>query len=101
MADDTGLGYNDSALVIACVLAVVAVLYFFAGVSRTPLFWAAFVLTRPLGATIANSFDKPVSQGGLGVGDLKASAVLAVLIVISVLIIPQRPARQAGHAASP
>jgi uncharacterized membrane-anchored protein len=95
---DTGLGYNDSALVIACVLAVVAALYFLTGISRTLLFWAAFVLTRPLGATIANSFDKPVSQGGLAVSDLTASAVLAVLIVISIFLIPQRPARQVGHA---
>jgi uncharacterized membrane-anchored protein len=78
---DTGLGYNDSALVIALVLAVLAALYYFTGVSRTFLFWAAFILTRPLGATIANSFDKPIDQGGLAVGDLKASAVLAVLIV--------------------
>ena len=101
MADDTGLGYNDSALVIACVLAVLAALYFLTGVSRTFLFWAAFVLTRPLGATIANSFDKPVSQGGLAVSDLKASAILAVLIVISVLLIPQRPARGIEGPASP
>ena len=101
MADDTGLGYNYSALVIAGVLAVVAALYFFTDVSRTLLFWAAFVLTRPLGATVANSFDKPVSQGGLAVGDLTASAVLAVLIVISILIIPQRPARPVSRTASP
>jgi uncharacterized membrane-anchored protein len=101
MADDTGLGYNDSALVIACALAIVAILYYFTGASRTLLFWAAFVLTRPLGATIANSFDKPVSQGGLAVGDLKASAVLAVLIIISIFLIPQRPARDAGRTASP
>src|SRR6201997_446107 len=101
MADDTGLGYNGSALVIALVLAVIAALYFFTDVSRTLLFWAAFVLTRPLGATVANSFDKPVSQGGLAVGDLQASAVLAVLIVISILLIPQRPARPVGHISSP
>jgi uncharacterized membrane-anchored protein len=101
MADDTGLGYNDSALVIAFALAVVAVLYFTTGVSRTLLFWAAFVLTRPLGATIANSFDKPISHGGLAVGDLKASAVLAVLIIISILVIPQRPGRHVENAASP
>jgi uncharacterized membrane-anchored protein len=100
MADDTGLGYNKSALVIAGVLAVTAALYFFTGVSRTLLFWAAFVLTRPLGATVANSFDKPVAQGGLSVGDLQASAVLAVLIVIAIFVIPQRPARHVGHAES-
>jgi len=101
MADDAGLGYNGSALVIALALAVVALLYFFSGVSRTLLFWAAFILTRPLGATIANSFDKPVAKGGLAVGDLQASAVLAVLIVISILLIPQRPGRHVGDTASP
>ena len=100
MADDTGLGYNGSALLIAVVLAVVAGLYFFTGVSRTLLFWAAFILTRPLGATIANSFDKPVAQGGLAVGDLKASAVLGVLIVISLFLIPQRPAQNVGDATT-
>lgn len=100
MADDAGLGYNGSALVIALALAVVAGLYFFTSVSRTLLFWAAFILTRPLGATIANSFDKPVSQGGLAVGDLKASAVLAVLIVLSIFLIPQRPGRHVGETAS-
>jgi uncharacterized membrane-anchored protein len=101
MADDTGLGYNGSALVIALVLAVIALLYFFSGVSRTLLFWAAFILTRPLGATIANSFDKPVAQGGLAVGDLKASAILAVLIVISIFVIPQRPGRHVEDTVSP
>jgi uncharacterized membrane-anchored protein len=97
MADDTGLGYDGSALLIAVVLASIAALYFLTGVSRTVLFWAAFILTRPLGATVANSFDKPVSQGGLAVGDLKASATLAVLILVSTLIIPQRPGRHVGE----
>lgn len=101
MADDTGLGYNGSALVIALALAVIAAFYFFTGVSRTLLFWAAFILTRPLGATVANSFDKPVAQGGLAVGDLKAAAVLAVLIVIAIFIIPQRAGRHVGSTASP
>jgi uncharacterized membrane-anchored protein len=101
MADDTGLGYNGSALVIALLLGIVAGLYFFTGVSRTLLFWVAFILTRPLGATIANSFDKPIAQGGLAVGDLKASAVLAVLIVISLLVIPQRPGQHGRGAAAP
>jgi uncharacterized membrane-anchored protein len=91
---DTGLGYNDSALVIAIVLAIIAALYYFTSVSHTLLFWAAFILTRPLGATIANSFDKPIVQGGLAVSDLAASAVLAVLIIIAVVLIPQRAARQ-------
>lgn len=92
MADDAGLGYNGSALAIAVVLVFIAGLYFFTTVSRTALFWAAFILTRPLGATIANSFDKPVAQGGLAVGDLKASAVLGVLIVLAIFLIPQHAA---------
>jgi uncharacterized membrane-anchored protein len=91
MADDTGLGYNGSALLIAAALALVAALYYLTNVSRTLLFWAAFILTRPLGATIANSFDKPVGQGGLGVSDLSASLLLAVLIAVSIYLIPQRP----------
>lgn len=94
MADSTGLGYNGSALVIAGALAVVAGLYFLTKVSHTLLFWVAFILTRPLGATVANSLDKPVDKGGLAMNDITASAVLAVVMVICLFIIPQRPGRQ-------
>ncbi len=87
---DTGLGYNGSALVLSAALALVAGGYFFTRISHTLLFWAAFILTRPLGATIANSLDKPVAQGGLAVSDVSASAALAVCMVIALLIIPQR-----------
>jgi len=66
------------------VIALVTGFYFFTGVSRALLLWPAFILTRPLGATITNSFDKPVAHGGLAVDDLKASAVLAILIAISI-----------------
>ena len=97
MADDTGLGYNGGALVIAAALAVVAALYFFTAVSRTLLFWAAFVLTRPLGATVANSLDKPVAAGGLAVGDLSASAALAAIMVVCVLFIPQKAGKHPEH----
>lgn len=93
MADSTGLGYNGSALLIACVLAVLAVLYYWTRVSRTQLFWAAFILTRPLGATLANSLDKPVAKGGLAMSDISISALFAVLMVICVLFIPQRSGR--------
>ena len=93
MADATPLGYNGSALLIGGALAVTAILYFKTGVSRTALFWVAFILTRPLGATVANSLDKPVGNGGLGIGDLTITAVLATIMVICVLLIPQR----AGH----
>jgi uncharacterized membrane-anchored protein len=87
---DSGLGYNGSALVLSAALALCAGGYYFAKISHTLLFWAAFILTRPLGATVANSLDKPVAQGGLGVSDLSASAALAVCMVVALLIIPQR-----------
>jgi uncharacterized membrane-anchored protein len=90
---DTGLGFNRSALVIAAMLAVVAGLNFLTKVSRTLLFWTAFILTRPLGATIANSLDKPVAAGGLAISDLTASAALAVVMIICVIVIPQRAGR--------
>jgi uncharacterized membrane-anchored protein len=96
MADSSGLGYNDSALVIAAALAVIAGLHFFTKVSRTFLFWAAFVLTRPLGATVANSLDKPFANGGLAISDITASGALAVAVIICLFIIPQRAGRHPG-----
>ena len=93
IADSTGLGYNGSALLITGSLVLVAALYFRTNLSRPLLFWAAFVLTRPLGATLANSLDKPAASGGLGFSDITISAVLAVVMVICVLVIPQRAGR--------
>lgn len=90
MADSTPLGYNGSALLILGVLVILAALYFFTQASKTFLFWAAFILTRPLGATLANSFDKPVARGGLGVSDITMTAALATLMMIGLLFIPQR-----------
>jgi uncharacterized membrane-anchored protein len=94
---NTGLGFHGSALVIATALAVVAALYFFTTVSHTLLFWAAFILTRPLGATIANSLDKPVADGGLAVSDFSASAALAIVMVICILVFPQRAGKHPGQ----
>ena len=90
---DSGLGYNGSALVIAGALCIVTGLYFLTRVSRTFLFWAAFILTRPLGATLANSLDKPVAQGGLAISDMTASAVLALAMLVCLFAIPQRSGR--------
>lgn len=90
MADSTGLRYNGSALLIAVVLIILACLYYFTKVSRTKLFWAAFILTRPLGATLANSLDKPIAKGGLAMNDITASAVLALVMIVCLLVIPQR-----------
>jgi uncharacterized membrane-anchored protein len=93
MADSTGLGYNGSALFIAMLLAILGALHFFSKVSRTFLFWAAFILTRPLGATVANSLDKPLTHGGLGINDITCTAVFAILMIVSIFLIPQRAGR--------
>jgi uncharacterized membrane-anchored protein len=89
-----GLGYEIGALVFGGALAIVAALYFWTSLSRVALFWAAFILTRPLGATVGDFLDKPVSHGGLALSRPLASAVLAVFIVLCILILPQRAARE-------
>ena len=94
MADTGGLGYEGGALVFAAGLAVVDGLYFWTGVSRVLLFWAAFILTRPLGATIGDFLDKPVSDGGLTISRPIASAVIAAFILICLLVLPQRAGRR-------
>ena len=98
MADSTGLGYNGSALLILAALTGTAALYSRTRISRPLLFWTAFVLTRPLGATLANSFDKPPASGGLGISDITITAALAVLMVACVLAIPQRAGGHPGSA---
>ena len=92
-ADTGGLGYMGAALVFGALLAVVAGLYFWTKVNRVLLFWAAFILTRPLGATVGDLLDKPLDHGGLAFSRPLASAILAVAIVILILLLPQR----AGH----
>jgi uncharacterized membrane-anchored protein len=94
MADTTGLGYTGGALVFAGGLIVVAVAYYYTKVSRTLLFWAAFILTRPLGATLGDFFDKPIANGGLAYSRFTASAVLAAVIIACVMFFPQRAAKQ-------
>jgi uncharacterized membrane-anchored protein len=93
MADSNGLGYERGALVFAAGLVVVAAAYFFTSVSRTLLFWSAFILTRPLGATVGDFLDKPVADGGLAFGRFYASAILAALIVALIVLLPQRAGR--------
>src|SRR5882762_6662492 len=89
-ADTTGLGYEGGALVFAAGLAVLAAAYFRTNLSRVVLFWAAFILTRPLGATVGDLLDKPRSQGGLAWSRPIASAAIGALIVASILLLPQR-----------
>ena len=90
MADTNGLGYEGGSIVFAGALAVVAAAYYCTAISPTLLFWAAFVLTRPLGATLGDLLDKPVSHGGLAISRYLASGILAALIVALILLIPQR-----------
>jgi uncharacterized membrane-anchored protein len=96
IADTGGLGYEGGALVFAAGLVVVLLFYYLTGVSRVLLFWAAFILTRPLGATIGDFLDKPVSDGGLALSRPLASAVIAAFIIICVLVLPQRAGRHPG-----
>ena len=94
-----GLGYGGGALVFGAGLAVLAILYFSSRkVNRVGLFWAAFILTRPLGATVGDFLDKPVAKGGLDWSRPLASAVLLVVIVALILILPQRPGSHPGEA---
>jgi uncharacterized membrane-anchored protein len=90
MADSTGLGYEGGAAVFAAALAIVALAYYRTSVSRVTLFWAAFILTRPLGATVGDFLDKPVRNGGFALSRPVASAVIAAFIIVCLLILPQR-----------
>src|SRR5205085_3728270 len=92
MADSTGLGYEGGAVVFAAGLVLVAAGYFYTNVSRTLLFWSAFILTRPLGATVGDLLDKPHAQGGLAFSRYYASLTLLVVIVALILIFRQKPA---------
>jgi uncharacterized membrane-anchored protein len=99
-AADSGLGYGDGALVFGALLLVVAAAYFWTSVSRVLLFWTAFILTRPLGATVGDFLDKPMTDGGLDLSRPLASAVIAVFIIACILLIPQRAGVHPGTATS-
>ena len=98
-ADATGLGYDGGALLFAASLAVLVLVYFFTNTSRVFLFWAAFILTRPLGATVGDFLDKPVRDGGLGLSRAIATAVIGVFIIICILVLPQRAGRHPTDAS--
>ena len=100
MADTGGLGYEGGALVFAAGLAVITGLYFWSGISRVLLFWAAFILTRPLGATVGDFLDKPKNLGGLALSRPLASAVIAAFIILCLFVLPERAGRH-PTAASP
>lgn len=97
LADTGGLGYEGGALVFAAGLAIVVGLYFWTNLSRVALFWAAFILTRPLGATVGDFLDKPASDGGLAWSRPFASAVLAAFIIVCILTLPQNAGTHPGE----
>jgi uncharacterized membrane-anchored protein len=98
MADSTGLGYEGGALVFGAALALVAAGYYWTRISCVTLFWAAFILTRPLGATVGDFLDKPVSDGGLALSRPLASAVLTIFILGCLLVLPQRAGSHSARA---
>jgi uncharacterized membrane-anchored protein len=93
-----GLGFGGGALVFGAGLAILALLYFTTRANRVGLFWAAFILTRPLGATVGDFLDKPITNGGLELSRPLASAVLAIAILLMIMIVPQRAGSHPGKA---
>lgn len=89
-ADTAGLGYSGSAAVFGAVLLVILVLHYRRAVDGVLLFWAAFILTRPLGAVVGNLFDKPVDHGGLALSRPLICGLLGGLMILALLIFPQR-----------
>jgi len=94
-ADTAGIGYGGGIFVFGGLLAVIAAIYFFTKISRTLLFWPAFILTRPLGAVVGDFLDKPRDEGGLAMSRYSASAALVVLMVIFIFAFPHQPAKRA------
>ena len=89
LADSSGLGYDGSALVFSAALLLIAIIYFFTATSRTVLFWMAFILTRPLGATLGDLLTKPHEHGGLDLSRFSSSLVIAVFMTVCILFTSQ------------
>jgi uncharacterized membrane-anchored protein len=96
---DAGLGYEGAALVFSAGLVLVAAAYFYTKMSHALLFWAAFILTRPLGATLGDMLTKPHAKGGLDLSCISSSAIIALFIVTCILVIPQRAGGHPGEHA--
>lgn len=94
-ADTAGLGYSGGAIVFGAMLTTIAAAYYWTKITHTALFWAAFILTRPLGAVVGDFLDKPVSKGGLALSRYSASAVLIALIVFCIFFFSHKPASRA------
>jgi uncharacterized membrane-anchored protein len=95
-ADTAGIGYVGGAIVFGALLALVAAAYYRTNISRTTLFWAAFILTRPLGAVVGDFLDKPINEGGLALSRYSASATILGLLVFCIFIFSHKPAKR-GH----
>jgi uncharacterized membrane-anchored protein len=93
-ADTADLGYGGGVVVFGAMLAIIAAAYYRTNISRTVLFWTAFILTRPLGAVVGDFLDKPIGNGGLALSRYSASAALIVLIVFCIFIFPHKPAKR-------
>jgi uncharacterized membrane-anchored protein len=100
LADTRGFGYERGALVFLAALGIVVALYYWTGISRVVLFWVAFILTRPLGATVGDFIDKPVAAGGLALSRPVASLVIAAMVVVLIVVLPQRSGHHPGQASS-
>jgi uncharacterized membrane-anchored protein len=96
---DSGLGYEAAALVFAAGLALLAAAYFYGKMSHALLFWAAFILTRPLGATLGDMLTKPHANGGLDLSRISSSAIIALFIIACILVLPQRAGGHPGERA--
>ena len=93
-ADSAGFGYGGAAIIFGVLLALIAAAYWWTTISRTALFWAAFVLTRPLGAVLGDLLDKPLEKGGFAFSRPLASALLLGAMVLCVVVFPQRAAER-------
>jgi len=100
MADTSGLGYLGAAAVFGAALAALAIGYYASSISRVGLFWAAFILTRPLGATVGDFFDKPFSKGGLNIDRPLATAIITTAMLVGILLLPQRAGKHPSTSAS-
>ena len=93
-ADTAGLGYGGGVILFSVMLGAIAIAYYRTPISRTALFWFAFVLTRPLGAVVGDFLDKPIGDGGLALNRYSASATLVLLILTGILMFQKKPAEQ-------
>jgi uncharacterized membrane-anchored protein len=96
-ADSAGFGYGGGALIFGLLLGIVAAAYYWTRISRTLLFWAAFILTRPLGAVLGDFLDKPLNHGGLALSRYSASAALLAFMIACILLFPQRAEKNSAH----